>query len=208
MFWVSAINPASLRNSFLKAAERLAIPGVQDPQRDVLSLFFNWSSDDTNGPWLMVLDNADDSSFVFGTQISDKEQRHEFAASKFLPQAAHGSILITSRYKALALSLVDDESDQVIEVDVLSEERAVELLRTKLPRQRVSDKDARKLVRECGCIPLAIAQATSYLVKRSRVSTSEYTDWLRNDDLCKELLSANNGSLRRDPAVSNAVLKT
>ena len=60
---------------------------------NILQLVYQCLCDPRNGRWLMVLDNADDENIFFSGHTSNKRG----PLVSFLPQAAHGSILITSR---------------------------------------------------------------------------------------------------------------
>lgn len=78
------------------------IPGRGDPKTDLLQLVHQWLCDARSGRWLMVLDNADDDGI-----FSRGNKSHERGPLvRFLPQAAHGSILITSRNGLAARNLV------------------------------------------------------------------------------------------------------
>lgn len=159
----------------------------------------------------MVLDNADDAALLFAskdvahdTDASFAEAQNIFIASQYLPQNGKGSILVTSRNKGVALDLVDG-SEQIVKIDVFGVRDSRALLRTRLPMTRANDNAIDDLARELEYIPLAIAQAAAYLVKRPRISVSHYIDPLRCDESCQHLLCSDGGSLRR---VSNAVIKT
>jgi len=65
-----------------------------------------------------------------------------------------GSILITTRSEEVALSLVED-GDNIIELGLMNESDALLLLRAKL-RHDFKVKDAQKLLRALGYMPLAI----------------------------------------------------
>jgi hypothetical protein len=44
--------------------DRLKAPGRSDPEANVFQLFKNWLCDAIKGKWLVVLDNADNDSFL------------------------------------------------------------------------------------------------------------------------------------------------
>jgi hypothetical protein len=61
-----------------------------------------WLSDETNGQWTMVVDNADDADVMFqpwngGTSTDTPAVSTDQSLSEFLPLSSHGSIVITSR---------------------------------------------------------------------------------------------------------------
>jgi hypothetical protein len=51
---------ARFDQGYKEIARRLKIPGTQDPETNIVEIVFDWLSDEDNGPWLLVLDNADD----------------------------------------------------------------------------------------------------------------------------------------------------
>src|SRR5690242_17336117 len=95
----------------------LKIPGRQDQQADVFKLAHDWLRSESHGPWLLVLDNADDPGILSAPQDGNGAtpkmgensilQNH---LSRYLPECSHGSLLVTSRTKRAALELVE-ESD-------------------------------------------------------------------------------------------------
>lgn len=81
------------------------IPGRDDPKRNIFQLVYQWLCDPRNGCWLIVVDNADDDGIFFGGSTSNERG----PLVSFLPQAAHGSILITSRNGLAAHNLVGSD---------------------------------------------------------------------------------------------------
>ena len=116
----------------------------------------------------MVLDNADDDSIFFNGNPSDERG----PLVSFLPQAAHGSILITSRNGLAARNLVGSEG-YVIEVQPMNEDESLALLRTRIrPSQRGQPReDEKALVQALEYIPLAITQAGSFIANRLALLT-------------------------------------
>ncbi|KAF1966374.1 hypothetical protein BU23DRAFT_486895, partial [Bimuria novae-zelandiae CBS 107.79] len=84
------------------------LPGRSDPKVNVLRLVSDWLQDETNGRWVMVVDNVDDAETFFPSR---KRQRDEADASvqtplaMYLPQSRNGAVLITSRNKDAAARL-------------------------------------------------------------------------------------------------------
>ncbi|KAI9771250.1 MAG: hypothetical protein M1839_002834 [Geoglossum umbratile] len=66
----SGFTPATMldlrKHKKISLARELALPGIDDPEIDTLQLALKWVSDDTNSPWLLVLDNADGMDIRFG----------------------------------------------------------------------------------------------------------------------------------------------
>lgn len=76
----------------------------------------------------MVLDNADDDGMFFSGSVS--EDRGPLVS--FLPQAAHGSMLIKSHNGLVARNLVGCYG-HVIEIQPMNEEESLALLRARIP---------------------------------------------------------------------------
>jgi hypothetical protein len=102
VFWIHASNAARFEQGYQQIAAVAEIPGRDDPKINILQLVYQWLCDARNGRWLMVLDNADDDGIFFSDNRSD--QRGSLVS--FLPQAVHGSMLITSRNGRAARNLV------------------------------------------------------------------------------------------------------
>src|SRR6187549_3759846 len=61
IFWVHASNEERFRQAFTSIARECEIPEyVNNPQAEVFPLVKTWLERKDSGPWLLVLDNADD----------------------------------------------------------------------------------------------------------------------------------------------------
>jgi len=116
VFWIHASSAARLEQSYQQVAAVAEISGRDDPKTNILQLVYQWLCDSGNGRWLMVLDNADDDGIFFSDDITN--ERGPLVG--FLPQAAHGSILITSRNGLAARNLVGRDG-HVIPVQPMNE---------------------------------------------------------------------------------------
>ncbi|KAF2015155.1 hypothetical protein BU24DRAFT_493604, partial [Aaosphaeria arxii CBS 175.79] len=67
VFWAHASNAARLEQSFHDIADRVRIVGRQDSQANIFKLVHDWLCD-SKQPWLLVLDNVDDASFLLEAQ--------------------------------------------------------------------------------------------------------------------------------------------
>jgi len=65
VFWVHAGSVASFTQSYREITEAAKMPGRDDPKIDTLDLVLRWMKDERNGPWLMIVDNNDDSELLF-----------------------------------------------------------------------------------------------------------------------------------------------
>jgi Tfp pilus assembly protein PilF len=208
VFWIHASNAARLEQGYQQIAAVAEIPGREDPKTNILQLVYHWLCDPGNGRWLMVLDNADDDSIFF----SGNESNERGLLVSFLPQTAHGSILITSRNGLTARNLVGNDG-HVIKVQPMTEAESLALLRARIPAPQPgeSGEDEKALVQALEYIPLAITQAGSYIANRSsRVTVSRYLQLFRESESNQTHLLQHEDAkdLRRDPSIRYAVITT
>ncbi|KAI7973725.1 hypothetical protein EIK77_000227 [Talaromyces pinophilus] len=206
VFWIHASNAARLEEGYQRIAAVAEIPGRDDPKMNVFQLVSQWLCDESNGRWLMVLDNADDDQIFF--RGGDADRRASLVT--FLPQATHGSILITSRNGLAARNLVGVDG-LVIHVQPMNEVDSLALLRTRIPDNQSLAEDEQALVQALEYIPLAITQAAAYIANRSPLITaSAYLRLFRESESKRIRLLQNEDSidLRRDPSIRYAVITT
>lgn len=191
-------------------ADRLKLPSRHDPKVDVLKLVYEWLSDEDNGKWLMVLDNVDDTETFFEPRQHGGDTMptdDSLPLAKYLPQSCNGSFLITSRNKNAAVRLTGDYTN-VREVCVMNAEEGLQLLHNKLQDMPVRES-ALDLLSALDYMPLAISQATAYINRRTRMTTTVYLDEFRASDRNKEsLLNFESVDIRRDESASNSILIT
>jgi hypothetical protein len=65
VFWVHGSSIARFDQAYNEIARKLQLPGLGDPNVDIRRAVSEWLSDGENGPWLFVLDNADDQEVLF-----------------------------------------------------------------------------------------------------------------------------------------------
>ncbi|KAL4804204.1 hypothetical protein BDV18DRAFT_36370 [Aspergillus unguis] len=208
VFWIHASNAARLEQGYQEIAAVAEIPGQDDPKTNLLQLVYQWLCDARNGRWLMVLDNADDNGIFFSGNTSNERG----PLVRFLPQASHGSILITSRNRLTARNLVGTD-DHVIAVQPMDEEESLTLLRARIPASHSgeSGEDEKTLVQALEYIPLAITQAGSYIANRfPLITVSAYLQLFHESESKQTRLLQNEDStdLRRDPSIRYAVIIT
>ncbi|UQC77423.1 uncharacterized protein CLUP02_02891 [Colletotrichum lupini] len=101
VFWVLAYSRASFEQSYAAIARELNIrPNTED--KDAKTSVKQWLSSDQVGPWLMIVDNADDASILFDSP------KHQEGFLKYLPHKGNGLTLFTTRSREVALSVADD----------------------------------------------------------------------------------------------------
>jgi hypothetical protein len=64
----------------------LGIPGWEDQKVNTLKLMYEWLSDEYNGEYLLIVDNADDASIFF-------ERGNSKSLARYLPQSAKDPFL-------------------------------------------------------------------------------------------------------------------
>jgi tetratricopeptide (TPR) repeat protein len=202
--WIHASNPTRFRQGYRDIANKLLLPGREDPKADVLQLVHAWLSDGRNGQWLMILDNVDDDGVFFSDDQGGKP------LESFLPQTAHGTILITSRNTVAATNLVGGHGD-VVEVEPMGEDEALALLHTRVPFGESSLADAKALVHALERIPLAITHAAAYIKTRAPTTTiSTYLKLFHVSEANQvRLLSRKEWKdIRRNHSIRDAVIAT
>ncbi|KAG9235944.1 putative kinesin [Amylocarpus encephaloides] len=218
VFWVHASNAARFEQSFQDVADRIKIPGRQNPQANIFQLVHDWLCDERKGKWALILDNVDEAGFLVEArrtgqdgQTSSTESRNPRSLVSYLPQCPHGTILITTRSIDEALDLV--EQRDLIAIDPMSSEDALKLFETKLGGDDNGSDNANialKLLVALEFIPLAIVQAAAYISRRkSRYSVREYLQSFRESDRKRSsLLEYNDKQLRRDREAKNSIILT
>ncbi|KAI4940646.1 hypothetical protein J4E91_011283 [Alternaria rosae] len=202
--WIHASNPTRFQQGYRDIADRLLLPGREDLKADVLQLVHAWLSDGRNGQWLMILDNVDDDGVFFSNDQGGKP------LESFLPQTARGTILVTSRNTVAATNLVGGHGD-VVEVEPMGEDEALQLLHTRVPFGEATRADAKALVHALERIPLAITHAAAYIKTRASTTTvSTYLKLFHESEANQvHLLSRKEWKdIRRDHSIRDAVIAT
>ncbi|KAM0139134.1 hypothetical protein ACHAP3_003402 [Botrytis cinerea] len=213
VFWVHASNTARFEQSFREIANCVKIPGRQNPQANVFQLVHDWLHDDRKGKWLVILDNADDASFLVQAQSKgrDGQTSNNIENTRplitYLPHCPNGSILVTTRSRDAALKLV--EQRDIIAIGPMGMVEALALVEKKLEKCDNNNNTA-ELVEALEFMPLAIVQAASYISKRMpRYSLQDYLkDFRKSDRKRTSLLDRDSQQLRRDWEANNSILIT
>jgi hypothetical protein len=92
-----------------------------------------WLLDERRDKWVLILDNLDDASFLVEAQTTSQDGRTNGTGGgslrplvEYLPQCQNGTIIITTRSKAAALQLV--EENNLIAVEPMEKLHAIALL--------------------------------------------------------------------------------
>ncbi|KAH7124721.1 TPR domain protein [Dactylonectria macrodidyma] len=200
VFWVHASTRGRFEEAYRSIADRLELPRRNDPDVNICRLVSEWLRVEENGPWKMILDNADDVGVFF----LNAQKR----LASFLPQSCNGSIVVTSRSMDVAERLVGSWSN-ILTIPAMKTEEACQLLREKLGVS-YDDGAAADLVRDLNHMPLAITQAAAFINRRApRMSIPAYLNEFRRSDKKKaSLLNKDVGDLRRDESASNSIVTT
>ncbi|KAM6482924.1 hypothetical protein HDV62DRAFT_405678 [Trichoderma sp. SZMC 28011] len=153
VFWVDVATAATAARGFAMIAHALRTESTDVD--DVRYLLSNWPADE---PWLLILDNADDSSINY---------------ADYIPSGERGTVLMSSRLPECAVYKTLGH----IELGNLSKEHCTELLLNSMsvpePMRAESVAPAEAIVEEMGFHTLAILQAGAYISSMS-MSMEQY----------------------------------
>ncbi|KAI8648856.1 NB-ARC domain-containing protein [Fusarium sp. Ph1] len=144
--------------------------GDEDP-KETIREFLN---SDKAGKWLLIIDNADDMSVLYGsTQQPD-------GIADFLPDSDNGRILFTTRSQEVAVNVA---GSCVVELSEMSPDEAKALLQKSLIKKDQAQDDGLvgELLQKLTHLPLAISQASAYM-NTNKVLIKEYLRLFQNTD--------------------------
>ncbi|OCK93821.1 TPR-like protein [Cenococcum geophilum 1.58] len=158
VFWVRADTTATFEQAYIMIAQNL---GISPPKDSDISVFHSVSKrlSETKLPWLMILDNADDSNVFFerGTSLAAGPP-----LENYIPRSPKGFIIITTRDTRVGKRLA--EGNETIEVQHMLEAEAEALLQSKLPPNSATrDGDTKELLTTLENLPLAITHAAAHI---------------------------------------------
>ncbi|KAG5746375.1 hypothetical protein H9Q70_010948 [Fusarium xylarioides] len=204
---------AWLRDKYSSSTGRMALVGMGGFGKSQVAINFAYSIHDEDsdvnifwsdeaGPWLMIIDNADDVNLFYPRGIDER------LLASFLPKRHNSTILVTSRSLNVAEKLTGSHKN-IFQVSTMDEAQGFHLITNKLTGE-FEHGAALKLLQALDYIPLAITQAAAYINRRSpRESVESYLEAFKQNDLKKSrLLEVDLGDLRRDETVSNSVITT
>lgn len=208
IFWVHGGSRSRFETDYRNIARRLDLPGREDPDLDILGLVTDWLSDEANGPWLMILDNADDRDLWLASQKKIAQTNSAFMPLiHHLPRCIAGSLLVTTRDRQLGHQILERKQQPLL-ISRLEPKEAQSLLSAKLSDQQLNLEVIEKLARELEYLPLTITQAAAYL-EQTEISASEYLEVFRagRSDI-PNLLEESIYDPSRDYESSNSVFQT
>ncbi|KAF2731848.1 hypothetical protein EJ04DRAFT_399819, partial [Polyplosphaeria fusca] len=224
VFWVRAGTAMNFIDSYRDIAEKIQIAAPRDSTEDTLEKVFRWLSNESNGQWLMIIDNADDIAVFESQSISKSEPKNKHHNNKgigstptrfpdlasYLPQSSNGHYMITSRDRQVAFRLTGNYAD-ILHVEPMEEEESIRLFLTRFPKSDMPpESDTKELMKELDYMPLAITQAASFINQRTpRMTVKKYLEELRKGEIeCGKLLNVQHFDLGRDSKRANSVIAT
>lgn len=210
MFWIHGSGYTRFEESYQRIAEQLALPSLDDPSQQILVRVRDWLNEESNCPWLLVLDNMDDVDIIFRPEnhscSGSKTHTHEPLVN-WLPRRSVGSLLVTTRDRRLGDRLVPGQ--RPIAVDLFEMKDAKCLLSKRVPLgTEIDEALLHQLLSTLDFLPLAITQATAFLVE-NQISIADYLDVLQKDDSeMKDFLGIDIYDPARDSDLSNSILQT
>ncbi|KLP12267.1 uncharacterized protein FFB20_01124 [Fusarium fujikuroi] len=207
VFWVHASSLEKFSEGYTNIANECTIPGHEDPTFDALQVVKDWLESKESGQWLMVIDNADDLQLFFPQPGSFKMKHNtDKSLSQFIPQCAHGRVLITTRNMQVGSRLT--KGKYPIEVGQMSDQEACQLLRQGIRQEDESEEVLLQLSSRLEFLPLALVQAAAFIQENS-ITVKEYLELLdgSENDLV-DLLNEEFETVGRDAGTPHAVAQT
>ena len=175
VFWVYASDCSRFVDSYKRIAVECQIPGQDDPELDTLTLVRNWLETKYRFRWLMIIDNVDDRTNFF-------ERTGDITVGKalieYIPQTAAGSVIYTTRNRDVGLDLT--LGDEPITVPPLSIAEGLTMFGNQIRRGNNTEDELLYLLEELSYLPLAISQATAFMLKR-RKTVADYIRLLQGE---------------------------
>ncbi|KAK8071888.1 HET-domain-containing protein [Apiospora saccharicola] len=201
VFWVPAVTRATFENAYREIGHALDVLGIQEDKADVTALVKSALNHASAGRWLLIVDNADDTELVFG-DTDGSPLLH------CLPSSYQGSILFTTRNHEVA-SRLDVQPTNTFPVGQMSMAEAKQMLCNGLKQSQIDDiSSTERLLDFLTLLPLAIKQASAYMM-RTGVTTTKYLRYcLSSDEAQTKLLSEDFGDRHRYAEIANPVAAT
>jgi hypothetical protein len=109
VFWVHASSAARFQQGFEEIAEQAKLHGRKTLNVNIFKLVRDWLRDKKNGQWDLILDNLDDDKYLDVPWNSHGETAQgKRTLRSYLPVSAHGSIIVTTRNRAVGQRIVEE----------------------------------------------------------------------------------------------------
>jgi tetratricopeptide (TPR) repeat protein len=171
VFWVPAFSQESFELAYREIGSYLRIPGISNNNADIIALVKETLSSGSLGDWLMIVDNADDLSIMFGTGTTNGGPA-SVELSDCIPYSNRGSVLFTTRSKDIAEELTPKS---LLGLNDLSRDEARQLLARRVTKQALLNGETAvdELLETLTYLPLAIVQAAAF-INNNHITVSEY----------------------------------
>ncbi|KAJ4244547.1 hypothetical protein NW762_014402 [Fusarium torreyae] len=198
VFWVPAMDMTTFENAYRSIGQLLNVSGINDDRADVKTLVQSALSHEDAGPWLLIIDNADDPELMFGLG----------RLAYYLPRSMIGSILFTTRTREITERL-DIHAAGIIKATKMTRAEAREMLQARLTENQLRDGASTDgLLEFLDNLPLAIRQASAHMFKTG-ISTIRYLEYCRSSDATlAKLLSRDFEDRGRYDGIKNPVATT
>ncbi|KAH7396341.1 heterokaryon incompatibility protein-domain-containing protein [Pyrenochaeta sp. MPI-SDFR-AT-0127] len=206
VFWVPTVSQESFEQAYRSIGALLRIPGITDNQADIKGLVKARLSDESIGQWLMIVDNADDVNVLLDP-IDGRNGVDRLI--DYLPRSCQGSIIFTTRTRAAAIKLAENN---VIALGELEKSEAKDVLRTRLLQEHQHQLQEEETVDEflnmLAFLALAIVQAVAF-INTNDIALSDYiTHYTSSEKDAIDLLGNEFEDEGRYPHVKNPVATT
>lgn len=203
IFWVPALSQESFELAYKEIGVRLGIPEINVDNMDVKLLVKNKLSSSSTGPWMLIVDNADDPAVLLG-KIGGKPGSDRLLDA--LPFSSNGKVLFTTRSRKVAGDL---SQRNILGLSDMSKVEARQLLKGRVSNgELIDDNDASyKLLELLEYLPLAIVQAAAF-ISNNDVSVSEYIDLFQTKGTEAEVFSEHFEDPTRYREMESTIAKT
>ncbi|KAJ5553447.1 hypothetical protein N7494_002825 [Penicillium frequentans] len=172
IFWVAALSEGSFKQAYAEIVRQLGIHKATDDET-ILELVQRYLSSDAAGPWLLIVDNADDLDLLFGSADNTG------GLYEYLPVSRSGVMLLTTRSREVAVSFAERN---IIEIQKMMPAEATSFVEKVVDKGLLCDRQTTtQLLEELNMLPLAITQAAAYM-NRNDISTSRYLELMHGTE--------------------------
>lgn len=137
IFWVYGSTRQSFDDAYRRISEELEIPGWDHPLFEHRKSVPRELDRRQTGPWLMIVDNADDYNIYFPPPDGalNENERNEYLAH-CLPFGAEngGRLIVTTRHTRVGEDIMGDSP--IIQIPTLAPVDARKLLQSKVPKEK------------------------------------------------------------------------
>jgi len=150
--------------------------------------------------WLMVVDNVDDRNAFFHDKLLNGK-----TPLQSIPRAPQGSLLFTTRSRDMAVDLAPPTAPIV--TPMMSKEEGLQWVRGRLGGEQ-DDELIEQFLHELEYIPLAIAQALAFIIKRHKTIRQYLEQYRTNDIIRTRMLTHEFSEHGREGSSMDSVAKT